>query len=146
MFSFFKPDIQLNNIYELRAELLSALSVRVLIADLDNTLAMYENETPDDAIVGWAKKLDESGISLAVVSNNKMERVEKYCKPLGVDYYWRSGKPSRKTIKKAMAKLGGTRETTALVGDKLITDIIGAKRCGILAIKVKPLGKRRMFE
>ncbi len=146
MFSFLQPDIQLENIYELTGELLSALCVKVLIADLDNTLAMYEHATPSEEICRWAESLSENGISLAVVSNNGEERVKKYCSPLGVDYYWKSRKPSRKTIRKAMAKLGGTCETTALVGDKLITDIIGAKRCGILAIKVRPLGKRRVFE
>lgn len=146
MFSFLKPEIKLNNIYELSGEMLAALSVSVLIADLDNTLAKYENEVPDEKLIAWARSLSENGVSLAVVSNNDRERVEKFCTPLGVDFYWKSGKPSRKMIRKAMEKLGGTRATTALVGDKLITDIIGAKRCGILSIKVKPLGKRRMFE
>ena len=92
------------------------------------------------------KDLRENGVSLAVVSNNGMERVEKYCKPLGIDYYWKSGKPGRKTIRKAMEKLGGTKETTALVGDKMITDILGARRSGVFAIKVPTLGKRRRFE
>ncbi|MBR5542522.1 MAG: HAD hydrolase-like protein [Oscillospiraceae bacterium] len=91
-------------------------------------------------------KLKKNGISLAVVSNNSRERVEKFCTPLGIDFYWKSGKPRRRTILRAMEKLGGTKKTTALVGDKMITDILGAKRSGILAIKVPPLGKRRLFE
>ena len=45
-----------------------------------------------------------------------------------------------------MEKYGETRETTALIGDKIVTDIIGAKRSGVFAIKVPPLGKRRLFE
>ena len=146
MFLFFKPDIELENIYELTGELLASLSVSVLIADLDNTLAKYENEIPDEKLIGWARSLSENGVLLAIVSNNDRERVEKFCTPLGVDYYWKSGKPGRKTLKKAMEKLGGTRATTALVGDKFTTDILGAKMFGILSIKVKPLGKRRMFE
>ncbi len=146
MVSLLKADLELARASELTGEFLSQLGIKVLIADLDNTLAMYENETPDDEIKRWADSLTEHGISLAIVSNNGEERVKKYCEPLGVDYYWKSGKPSRKTIRRAMEKLGGTRDTTALVGDKFVTDIIGAKRCGILSIKVKPLGKRRMFE
>lgn len=146
MFSLLRADLEFDRAYELTGEFLSSLGIKVLIADLDNTLAMYENEVPDDAIVRWAESLSQNGIALAIVSNNGEERVKKYCEPLGVDYYWKSGKPSRKTIRRAMEKLGGTRDTTALVGDKFATDIIGAKRCGILSIKVKPLGKRRMFE
>ena len=146
MISLLKADLEFARATEVTGEFLSQLGIKVLIADLDNTLAMYENETPDEGIKRWAESLSANGISLAIVSNNGEERVKKYCEPLGVNYYWKSGKPSRKTIRRAMEKLGGTRDTTALVGDKYVTDIIGAKRCGILSIKVKPLGKRRMFE
>lgn len=146
MLRLLKPDMKLDNIYELTGELLCAINVKVLIADLDNTIAKYEHEVPSDRVQRWAEDLAAHGVRLAVVSNNGRERVEKFCKPLEISHYWKSGKPSRKTIRKAMEALGGTRETTALVGDKIITDIIGAKRSGILAIKVPPLGKRRMFE
>ena len=146
MIRFLKPDMNIANIYELTGELLNAINIKVLIADLDNTMAKYENEVPDDKVHAWAEDLAGNGVSLAIVSNNKRERVEKFARELGINYYWRSRKPSRRTIHKAMVALGGTRETTALVGDKIITDILGAKRSGILAIKVPPLGKRRMFE
>lgn len=143
MFRFFLPDIRIESIYELTGELLSGIGVKVLIADLDNTLAKYETELPTERVAKWVADLIKSGVKVAVVSNNNMSRVEKYCKPLGIDHYWKSGKPSRKTIRSAMEKLGGTRETTALVGDKTVTDIFGAKRCGILAIKVLSKAKRR---
>lgn len=146
MLSFIVPDMRVDNIYELTGELLEAINIKVLIADLDNTIAKYENEVPDERIRGWVEDLASHGVSLAVVSNNGEERVRKYCVPLGIVHFWKSGKPSRKTIKRAMEELGGTVQTTALVGDKIITDILGAKRSGILAIKVPPLGKRRMFE
>lgn len=146
MLSLLKPDMRIESIYELTGEVLAAMNIKVLIADLDNTIAKYENETPDEHVHEWVEDLTAHGVSFAIVSNNGMERVAKFCKPLGIDHYWKSGKPSRKTIKKAMRALGGTAETTAFVGDKIITDIFGAKRSGILAIKVPPLGKRRMFE
>ena len=146
MFPLFVPDMKVDSIYELTGELLEAINIKVLIADLDNTIAKYEHEIPEERVLLWVEDLAAHGVKLAVVSNNKQARVEKFCIPLGVAHYWRSGKPSRRTIKKAMQALGGTCETTALVGDKVITDIIGAKRSRILAIKVPPLGKRRMFE
>jgi len=146
MLRLLKPDLKVDNIYELTGEILETMNIKVLIADLDNTIAKYENEIPDDRVCSWVKDLSEHGVELVIVSNNGRERVEKFCAPLGIGHYWKSGKPSRRTIRKAMNSLGGTISTTALVGDKIVTDIIGAKRCGILAIKVPPLGKRRMFE
>ena len=146
MFSFISPDLKLNSIFELTGELASEIGIKVLISDLDNTMGKYDHEVPDERITAWAADLKGYGIKLAVVSNNGRERVEKFCLPLGVDFYWKSGKPGRKTILRAMEKLGGEKATTALIGDKIITDILGAKRSGIFSIKVPPLGKRRMFE
>ena len=132
MFDFLSPDLKLNSIFELTGELASEIGIRVLIADLDNTMGKYEHEVPDEKTAAWVSDLKSRGIKLAIVSNNGRERVEKFCLPLGVDFYWKSGKPGKKTILRAMEKLGG--------------EILGAKRSGIFSIKVPPLGKRRMFE
>ncbi len=140
------PNLKLHNIFELDGDLARKLGIKVLICDLDNTLGKYENDVPDDATIAWVEELSRHGVRIAVVSNNDRERVEKFCTPLGVDFYWKSGKPGRRTLRLAMEKLGGTKKTTALMGDKITTDIFGARRFGILAIKVPPLGKRRMFE
>ena len=142
----FIPDLKLDNIYEVDGKLLREMGIRLLISDLDNTIATYENEVPDEKMQAWADDLRENGITLVIVSNNKEARVSKFCIPFGTDHFWKSGKPSRRTIRKVMEKYGETRETTALIGDKIVTDIIGAKRSGVLAIKVPPLGKRRLFE
>ena len=142
----FRADIELNNIHELSVKSLADRGIRLLLADLDNTLADYLTEEPDDKVREWVKSLSDCGITLAVVSNNKQERVEKFCSPLGINYYWKSGKPRRRTLRAAMEKAGADKNSTALIGDKYITDIMGAKRAGILSIKVKPIGKRRLFE
>lgn len=142
----FRADIELNNIYELPVKTLVDKGIRLLLADLDNTMADYLTEEPGEKVREWIKSLSDFGITLAVVSNNKQERVEKFCKPLGIDYYWKSGKPSRRTLFAAMDKTGADVASTAFIGDKYITDIMGAKRAGILSIKVKPIGKRRLFE
>lgn len=142
----FIPDLKINNIYELDADILKEMGVTLLLSDLDNTIATYENEVPDEKMQAWADELKEKGITLVIISNNKEARVSKFCKPFGTDFFWKSKKPSRKTIRRIMEKYGATPETTALIGDKIVTDIIGAKRSGVFAIKVPPLGKRRMFE
>ena len=39
-----------------------------------------------------------------------------------------------------MAKAGVTEKETAMLGDKLLTDVLGARRSGLLALMVEPLG------
>lgn len=148
MYSLFKPveaDLMLDSVFELSGEYLASRGIHVLIADLDNTVGKNSEKTPRDEVIEWVKSLRDNGIKLAVVSNNTMERVGKFCEPLGIDYYWRSGKPRIRAIKMAMERLGGTVNTTALIGDKYTTDVLGAKRLGIMAIKVNKLKKRRVL-
>ncbi|UCG24963.1 MAG: HAD-IIA family hydrolase [Chloroflexota bacterium] len=46
------------------------------------------------------------------------------------------GKPERAIFQAAMKSLGANAATTAMIGDRLETDILGAKRAGIAAIGV----------
>lgn len=43
-----------------------------------------------------------------------------------------------------MAILRTQPEQTAVIGDQIFTDILGAKRLGLFAILVKPLSKREL--
>ena len=54
--------------------------------------------------------------------------------------YADSGKPSKRTLLIAMEAMGAGREETAMLGDKLLTDVLGAKRSNVLALMVEPLG------
>ena len=42
-------------------------------------------------------------------------------------------------LKQAMARMGRTAGQTAMVGDQIFTDILGARRMGILALLVEPI-------
>jgi 4-nitrophenyl phosphatase len=46
------------------------------------------------------------------------------------------GKPEPIMYELAMARMGASRETTAAVGDRVATDIVGGKRAGITTICV----------
>ena len=39
-----------------------------------------------------------------------------------------------------MDRAGASREQTAMLGDKLLTDVLAANRCGVLALMVEPVG------
>jgi HAD superfamily phosphatase (TIGR01668 family) len=142
LLKYFGADVYLDSIYGLTPELLEKLGIRALIMDLDNTVAAYNTMLPDDKVMEWFKTLRQAGIPIAVVSNNSEARVSRFCLPLGIPHFWEGGKPSPRIIRKAMEEIGAKPEYTAMVGDKLLTDVWGARRCGITAILVKPVGGR----
>ncbi len=134
-----RPDYMFRTFDEITPAFLQSLGIRAILADIDNTLAPYEQPEPDERIRGWIASLAEAGISIAFVSNNDRERVELFNRTLGVPAYWESGKPFKKNLVKAMEALGGTRETTVMLGDQLLTDALAGHILGVPAIIVPPI-------
>lgn len=135
------PDRLFRQYTDLTPGLLSQLGVRLLLCDLDYTLAPRSMEKPDAALHAWLDACRAAGITVMILSNNRSSRrVELFCGELGIHYVGHAGKPGTRGYCQAMAQAGETPEHTAMLGDKLLTDVLGAKRSGVLALMVEPLG------
>ena len=85
--------------------------------------------------------MQDAGIQVMIVSNNRSgSRVTEFCADLGIPYQGHAGKPSQKGLKAAMERAGVDRVHTAMLGDKLLTDVLAARRTGVLSLMVEPLG------
>ncbi len=138
-----KPDYMFRTFDEITPDFLLSLGVRAILADIDNTLAPYEQPEPDERIRGWIASLAAASISIAFVSNNDRERVELFNRTLGVPAYYKSGKPFKKNLIKAMESLGGTCETTVMLGDQLLTDALAGHHLGVRVLIVPPIKDKR---
>ena len=135
------PDRLYDCYTDLTPRLLEALHIRLLLCDLDYTLAPRSVPSPDSTLRQWLSACRAAGITVKILSNNRStRRVETFCGELGIRYVGHAGKPSPKGYRQAMEQAGETPEHTAMLGDKLLTDVLGAKRAGITALMVEPLG------
>jgi HAD superfamily phosphatase (TIGR01668 family) len=128
---------------EITPAFLRELGVKAILADIDNTLAPYEQPEPDERIKGWIASLAEAGIGIAFVSNNDWERVNLFNATLGVPAYAKSGKPFKKNLVRAMNDLGGTLETTVMLGDQLLTDALAGHNLGVKCLIVPPIRDKK---
>jgi HAD superfamily phosphatase (TIGR01668 family) len=133
------PDYMFGAFYEITPEFLRSIGVRALLIDIDNTLAPYEVDEPDERIRAWFEELRGSGISASLVSNNHAPRVERFNRTLGLDAYPDAGKPRRATLELAMKNMGVTHKETAMLGDQLLTDAYAGKHIGLVSIIVPPI-------
>ena len=114
--------------------------IRLVLADLDNTLAPYKVLEPDPAVTAWKEALAVEGIQLFILSNSrKPGRAQKYAQALGVPFQGHSGKPKRAGYLKAMERMGCTPWETVMVGDQIFTDTLGANNAGIVPLLVEPI-------
>lgn len=115
--------------------------ITLLLSDLDFTLAPKSVRYPDQALRDWIAELADQGIQFMIVSNNRSgARVTEFCAELGVPYQGHAGKPSTRGLEAAMSRAGVGRGHTAMLGDKLLTDMLAANRAGVLALMVEPVG------
>ena len=135
------PDQVFDRYTRITPQFLRERGVRLLLCDLDYTLAPRSVSAPDGALRAWLDRCREAGVTVAILSNNRSpRRVEAFCGALGIWYVGHAGKPSVKGFRRAMDQAGAGPEETAMLGDKLLTDVLGARRSGVKALMVEPLG------
>ncbi len=126
---------------DITPQMLQSWGIRLLLCDLDYTLAPRSVKRPDAQVLEWVNAMKAAGIEVMILSNNRSSvRVETFCKDMGITYVGHAGKPAKRGYREAMEKAGVTAKETAMLGDKLLTDVLGAKRSGVLALMVEPLG------
>ena len=133
------PDRLFDRYTDVTPALLHSLDIRLLLCDLDYTLAPRSVPSPDRTLRQWLSACKGAGITVKILSNNRStRRVETFCSELGISYVGHAGKPGVRGYREAM--VGVSPAHTAMLGDKLLTDVLGAKRSGVLALMVEPLG------
>ena len=135
------PDLLFQCYGEITPEYLRSKGIKMLLSDLDFTLAAKSTRHADQALKDWIADLHAADIQFMIVSNNRSPaRVEAFCAELGVPYQGHVRKPSPAGLRSAMERGAVTPEETAMLGDKLLTDMLAAHRAGVLALMVEPVG------
>lgn len=97
------PDEVYSSFEELTPEHMKELGKKYIFSDIDNTLATYDDMYPPENVKKWCARMAENGIKVAFVSNNNLERVEKFNSHFGYAAYSKAGKPKTGKLKLAMA-------------------------------------------
>ena len=138
--ALFRAGFLADDIYQITGEKLARRGIRLLLADLDNTLAPYGVPLPDLRLRVWRDGLAQNGVALLILSNNRHEtRPRIFAQGLGVPYIGHAGKPKLHSFLAAMDQMGVGPEETAIVGDQVFTDVLGGNRAGVTTILVKPI-------
>ena len=135
------PDRLYRRYTDITPQMMQEWGIKLLLCDLDYTLAPRSVARPDEEVLDWVKAMKAAGVEVMILSNNRSPvRVETFCKDMGITYVGHAGKPAKRGYREAMAKAGVTERETAMLGDKLLTDVLGARRSNVLALMVEPLG------
>lgn len=127
------------DIYKINYEGLFKKGTRLLLFDLDNTIADYETPNATNQVSSLIDKLKSMGFEVVIISNNSKKRVSLFENDLDVVAIHRLSKPHTHRIKKYLKSKSYKRDEMIWIGDQLMTDMKCANKIGIKSILVNPL-------
>ena len=134
-----RPDDTVDTALDVDYAALRARGTRALLFDLDRTLGPRKAKALPRSALGLLSELSEQGFAIGVLSNRRCPEGDPVMEMLAQRYelLHTAGKPRRRGYLALLGRLGVEPSQAAMVGDKWITDMVGAKRLGILAIRVR---------
>ena len=142
----FSPSESLATVEEVNLAALRGSGKRLILLDVDNTLLPWRGDDIPSTVHEWLSEGKSLGLEFCILSNTRHpERLIGLSERLGVPYIRSKFKPSRRMYLMALEKHGCKPEEAVMVGDQLLTDVLGANRSGIDAIWIRPVGKREFI-
>lgn len=126
-------------------EALLSRGIRLLMLDFDNTIVPYTTDEPADEMLQWLTRAQASELSLCVVSNSRNDRVVRFCAKYGIDCITHAAKPFSRGIRRCLKKNGLRAAETALVGDQIYTDVLGANCAGVISILIPAINNHNIW-
>lgn len=126
-------------------DLLKKLGIINLCFDLDNTLGLYDQALPSKEKIKLVNNLKKMGFNVFVISNNNKERVGIFSNPLNCMYLSNARKPGTKRMDLFFKEKNIDKNTVAMIGDQVMTDVLVANKLGVFSILLKPISKNELL-
>lgn len=138
--SFLQPDRYFSRITKIDIEKdLVGLGFDHALMDVDNTILTRDtHEVPRDVGM-WLGRAREAGIRFCLLSNNWHHGVYDLAVRYELPIVAKAVKPLPHGFLMAMRKIDGARDNTVVIGDQLMTDVLGAHLVGLTAYMLQPL-------
>ncbi len=138
----FKPDIYVEHVCDIDYSKLKANGIKLICFDVDNTLDRPDRITTnlEANVAKTLQVVNQLEFDVLLFSNNSIEeRVSSFAKLTNYEYVAWARKPFQKNYKNHPKIQRYEKSEIVFVGDKVVTDIVGAKLFGSPAILVDPI-------
>ena len=142
MLSKLTPNQIVRRLEDVDLDALAARGIRALLVDLDNTLCPWSSSQPSPECEEWIRRARER-FGVCIVSNSlRPGRLRRVAEALGIRAVGRWGwgrKPFAGGILAALRELQVEPSEAAMLGDQIMTDVLGGNRLGLYTVWVLPL-------
>ncbi len=112
---------------------------RALLFDLDNTLGSWHTRALDPKVKQLLEEITRMGFRVGILTNRRFGTKDAVISALAQEYpvVARAGKPRRRGFREILHKLDVPPSQAVMIGDRRLTDVIGANRLGIYSIWIR---------
>lgn len=139
------PDAYLKSVYYIDYEKLKERGIKCILFDLDNTIAPLSLKKPNKKIKELVEKLKNMGFKVIIFSNSGKIRLKPFKEELGLDCAFSCKKPMRKKFEVILKDYKFSISEVVIVGDNIVTDVLGGNKVGITTILVNPISNKEML-
>ncbi len=136
------PKMYKKSVLDVNYEKLKEKNIKYLLFDLDNTILEIGKDIPKKEICTLIKNLKKD-FNIYIISNNSSKkRLDKVSQCLQIPYIHFAMKPFSFGFKRIIKKHNLNKSDVCLIGDQIMTDILGGNRFGIYTVLVEPIGEK----
>ena len=140
--SLFRPKEKLNRFTDLDINSLKDRGFKAVFIDVDNTITAPNVGKLTDEAKKFIDDVKNAGIIPIIFSNNTKNRVKSFIGDYNVDWYYLALKPFPFAIWHVCRKFKLKPRECVVLGDQLLTDILGANLSGCYGIYSKQLQEK----
>ena len=139
------PRFYCQKVTDIKPDFLIENNIKAIILDVDNTLLDFDLNIISGLEV-WYESIKKNNIKCMILSNsNKKGKIKMVADLLNIPFIKFATKPLKRGFKKAQKILGEDSKNIAVIGDQIFTDVLGANRCNMFSILVKPIAQKDLW-
>lgn len=138
------PNMYKKTIHDINYEKLKENGIKCLLFDLDNTILKVDKYIPKKEVCDLVKELKKDFTIYIISNNSHKERIYSASEKLGVEHVRFAMKPFSRGFRKVRRKHHFKKNEMCLIGDQLMTDVLGGNRYGLFTILVDPLSTNEL--
>lgn len=135
----FRPKEIIDIYSKLNINNLTDNNIKIILVDIDNTIAFPDVGSISEDAKKFLEALKNVGIKPIIFSNNTKDRVIRFVADYDIEWYYLAMKPLPFSFWSVCRKHNIKTKQCAVIGDQLLTDILGANLSGCYGIYSKQL-------
>lgn len=142
---YFVPDYIATSVTDIDFEALKKAGVKYLAFDADSTLMEYRGKVIADTTINYLEEQKPLFDGICIATNRVLKDLDPVADSIGADLIQAkrlARKPKKKFFKRVLEQYKALPEEIAMIGDKLVADMYGAKRMGFVTVWVARMGER----